>query len=85
MVRAEKMLDRHRQRVDTTMSELLTLGFLQKKSGRGSLLNRPSCPLDDPIVKGTARAEGQRTVVCNFFQVMAEMWKIVGLKSRLAV
>ena len=34
------------------MPELLT-GASCRKSGRGSLLNRPSCPLDDPIGQGT--------------------------------
>ena len=35
------------------MPELLTRRLLQEKTGRGYLLNRPSCPPDDPIGQGT--------------------------------
>ena len=50
---AEGMLDGQHQRVDvTTNARTVRKGLLQKKTGRGSLLNRPSCLPDDPIGQG---------------------------------
>ena len=51
---AEGMLDGQHQRVDvTTHARTVRKGLPQKKTGRGSLLKRPSCPPDDPIGQGT--------------------------------
>ena len=47
---AEKMPDGQRQRVD--MPELLTRAS-RRKDWKRFLLNRPSCPPDDPIGRGT--------------------------------
>ena len=42
------------QRVDIpARARIAHKDLLQKKTGRGSLLNRPSCPPDDPIGQGT--------------------------------
>ena len=47
---AEKMLDGQHQRVDIhAHARTEHKGLLQKKTVRGSLLNLPSCPLDDPV------------------------------------
>ena len=49
-----KMLDGQHQKVDISAhTRIAHKGLLQKKTGRGSLLNRPSCPLDDRIGQGT--------------------------------
>ena len=48
------MLDGQRQGVDIPAhARTVHNGLLQKTTGRDSLLDRPSCPLDDPIAQGT--------------------------------
>ena len=42
-------MDNVKERTSLLMPELLTVAFCKKKTGRGSLLNRLSCPLDDPF------------------------------------
>ena len=46
-------MDNIKQWTSLPMPELLTRAYCKKKSGRGSLRNRPSCPPDDPIGQGT--------------------------------
>ena len=49
-----KMLDGQHQKVDISAhTRIAHKGLLQKKTGRGSLLNRPSCSPDEPIGQGT--------------------------------
>ena len=51
---AEEMLDGQHQKVDIPAHvRSAHKGLLQKKAGRESLLNRLSCPPDDPIGRGT--------------------------------
>ena len=51
---AEEMLDGKHQRADVfAHARTADNGLLQKKTGRGSLLNRPSCSPDEPIGQGT--------------------------------
>ena len=51
---AEEMLDGQHQRVDILAhARTAHKGPPAEKTGRGSLLNRLSCPLDDPIGHGT--------------------------------
>ena len=51
---ADEMLDWQHQRMDIPCTRKnCSQGPLAEKTGRGSLLNRPWCPLDDPIGHGT--------------------------------
>ena len=50
----EEMLDGQRQRVEIPAhARTAHQGLPQKKTGRGSLLYRPSCPLNDPVSQKT--------------------------------
>ena len=57
---AKEMLDDNvKTWTSLLMSQLLTMASRKKKkTGRGSLLNRPSCPPDDPIGRGTESTPG---------------------------
>ena len=51
---AEEMLDGHNQRVDIPAdARTCSQGPPAEKTGRGSLLNRPLSPPDDPVGQGT--------------------------------
>ena len=50
---AEEMLDGQHLKVDIPAhARTAYKGLPAEKTGRGSLLNRPSCPLDDPVSQG---------------------------------
>ena len=50
---AEEMLDGQHQRVDISAHARTAQGPPAEMTGRGSLLNHPSCPPDDLIVQET--------------------------------
>ena len=53
----EELLDGQHQRVDISAIPEPPARPPTEKTGRGSLLNRPSCPPDDQIGQGTAPTE----------------------------
>ena len=49
-------------------------GPLAEKTGRGSLLNRPLCPPDNPVGQGTElNCVGLKTVVISVVQAVTEL------------